>query len=241
MARQSVFSLRRWVGAAAWPRRSSGTKAAPSRRRASMPRPPTARPPMRMAPCRSRQALAGEGREEFALAVAGDAGDADDFAGAHRQLDVLQSALPCSAAAGAATDPSTRSASAPRAGGRCARTSPTSLPTMRAAISRALALARIEASRRPGRRAGSWRAGKAAAPPRACARCRGSRSPRRRAARASRTGAPPPAASARRSARRGSAASGSAAGSGRSRCAGARLRRASTPPGPAPARGHSRG
>ncbi len=45
------------------------------------------RPPMRMASVSLGKALAGEDREEFALAVAGDAGDADDFAGAHRQLD----------------------------------------------------------------------------------------------------------------------------------------------------------
>ena len=75
-----VFSLRRWVGAAAWPRRSSGTKAAPSRRRASMPMVPAgpARDDDGIRPI--RQALAGQRGEKLALAVAGNARDADDLA-----------------------------------------------------------------------------------------------------------------------------------------------------------------
>ena len=75
-----MFSLRRWVGAAAWPRRSSGTKAAPE------PAPCIdARSPGR--PARDddgirpiRQALAGERSEKLGLAVAGNARDADDLA-----------------------------------------------------------------------------------------------------------------------------------------------------------------
>ena len=85
-----MFSLRRWVGAAAWPRRSSGTKAAPSRRRASMPA-RAARPARDDDGIRAvRQALAGERREKLALAVAGDAGDADDLARPGREVDVTQ-------------------------------------------------------------------------------------------------------------------------------------------------------
>ena len=74
-----VFSLRRWVGAAAWPMRSSGTKAAPSRRLASMPASRTAsRDDDGIRPI--RQALAGERSEKLVLAVAGDARDAEDLA-----------------------------------------------------------------------------------------------------------------------------------------------------------------
>ena len=70
-------------GAAPWPSRSSGTKAAPSMRRAVMPSTPTGiLAAMRIASAVLLQHFAGDGLEELALAVAGDAGDADDLAGA---------------------------------------------------------------------------------------------------------------------------------------------------------------
>ena len=78
---RSAFSLRRCVGTAAWPSRSSGTKAAPRRRRASMPIAPAGAAGDRDArPRAGREPLAGERREQLALAVAGDAGDAEDLA-----------------------------------------------------------------------------------------------------------------------------------------------------------------
>ena len=74
-----------------------------------------------------RKALAGEDGEEFALAVAGDAGDADDFAGTGRQGRCLGGHSVHAARPAAPRDLSTRSALACAAAGVApARTSPTS-------------------------------------------------------------------------------------------------------------------
>ena len=52
-------------------------------------------PSMRMASCRSAQALAGQGGEELALAVAGDAGDAEDFAAGRTESRCPCKGIPC--------------------------------------------------------------------------------------------------------------------------------------------------
>ncbi len=75
-------------GAVPWPSRSSGTKAAPSRRRSV-----TDMMAGRLAvdhdiAVRRRQPFAGQRREQFVLAVAGDAGDAENFAAFDLDRDV---------------------------------------------------------------------------------------------------------------------------------------------------------
>ena len=86
----TTFSDRRKAGTAPWPSRSSGTKAAPSLRRAVTPRRPQGAPSIAMRLAARRRPLAGERVEQFALAVAGDAGDADDLAAAHLERDVVE-------------------------------------------------------------------------------------------------------------------------------------------------------
>ena len=45
---------------------------------------------MTIQPSIRRQPLAGQRRKQFVLAVAGDAGDADDLAAAHLERDVFE-------------------------------------------------------------------------------------------------------------------------------------------------------
>ncbi len=70
---------------AAWPWRSSGTKPAPSRRRAVMPCGPTGFRADRDRVRSSDWILSRKRVEEFALAIAGNAGDRQDLAGLDRQ------------------------------------------------------------------------------------------------------------------------------------------------------------
>ena len=84
----SRFSDSFMRGAAPWPSRSSGTKAAPSSRRPVIDSRPASLPRMRIVPAVLLQHFAGHRLEELALAVAGDAGDADHLAGPDVELDV---------------------------------------------------------------------------------------------------------------------------------------------------------
>ena len=86
---------------------------------------------------RAAAALAGEGGEELRLAVAGDAGDAQDLAAADREADVAQRRRRAGRGAGRDSPSRTRRS---RPGAVPARpvTAPTCAPTIRAASERAL-------------------------------------------------------------------------------------------------------
>ena len=86
----SAFSDSFMRGAVPWPSRSSGTKAAPSLRRWVIERCPAAMPSITTVPGSCGQPLAGKGREKLVLAVAGDAGDAQDFTTLELERDVLE-------------------------------------------------------------------------------------------------------------------------------------------------------
>ena len=126
----SAFSDSLMRGAVPWPSRSSGTKAAPMRRRSVTLSEPAALPSMTMLPSARRQPLAGKRGEQFVLAVAGNAGDADDLAAAHLERDVLADA--CHADRPARSDSSWIDAGAARGAARSAAafTSPISAPTI---------------------------------------------------------------------------------------------------------------
>ena len=85
----SAFSASDSSGTAPRPSRSSGTKARPRARRSAGPSAPIGWPSSRTAPG-AGAALARQRRQQLLLAVAGDAGDADDLAGAHLERDVAQ-------------------------------------------------------------------------------------------------------------------------------------------------------
>ena len=77
-------------GTVPWPSRSSGTKAAPSRRRAVIEsRRRIGRRSIDVGIAR-RERFAGQRREQLVLAVAGDAGDAEDLAAAHLERDAVE-------------------------------------------------------------------------------------------------------------------------------------------------------
>ena len=86
----SVFCARLSVGTAPRPSRSSGTKCRPSwrRRRGDVRRDVLAE--QRDRARRRARVLARQRGHQLLLAVARDAGDADDLAGAHVEADVLQ-------------------------------------------------------------------------------------------------------------------------------------------------------
>ena len=98
----NAFSDSFMRGAVPWPSRSSGTKAAPMRRRSVTPSRPAALPSMTIGAFARRQALARQRRKQFVLTVAGDAGDADDLAAAHLERHLLRAA--CRADRPAASD-----------------------------------------------------------------------------------------------------------------------------------------
>ncbi len=78
------------AGTAPWPKRSSGTKAAPLLRRGLTPMWPQGSASMDDHAGALKLALAGDRIEKLRLAVAGDAGDGDDLAGPYIKRDVLQ-------------------------------------------------------------------------------------------------------------------------------------------------------
>ena len=86
----SAFSESFMRGAVPWPSRSSGTKAAPSLRRCVIERWPAAMPSITTVPGSLASSFAGKRCEQFVLPVAGDAGDAEDFAALQLERDVLQ-------------------------------------------------------------------------------------------------------------------------------------------------------
>ena len=87
----SALSASDSSGTAPRPRRSSGHEAQAERAaRGGAAVGPTAVPSMRDRIRRGAGALARQRRHQLLLAVAGDAGDADDLAGAHLEGDVLQ-------------------------------------------------------------------------------------------------------------------------------------------------------
>ena len=86
----SAFSDNFMRGAAPWPSRSSGTKAAPMRRRSVTLSKPAASPSMTTAPPSEARRSPDNACEQFVLAVAGDAGDADDLAAAHFERYFLE-------------------------------------------------------------------------------------------------------------------------------------------------------
>ena len=146
-----------------WPRRSSGTKAAPSRRRSVIAEPTGGAAVdddgMLGAPA---QPFAGQRGEQFVLPVAGDTGDAEDLAAAHLERDVRRAARRCGSS-GASRELVARRAAARRA---CAPV-------------RALHLADLGADHHAGqRRARSPRADRRSRPP--CRRAGSSRCRRAR-------------------------------------------------------------
>ena len=97
------------------------------------------------------RAQADQRLDELALAVAGDAGDADDLAGAHRER---RRGRPAACRAAPATVSSTASSSgAPGCAGALSTLRLTLRPVMARTISRARGLARSSAARRRARRA----------------------------------------------------------------------------------------
>ena len=86
----SAFSDSFMRGAVPWPSRSSGTKAAPSLRRCGDREVAGGDAVDDDGAGVLRQALAGERGEQLVLAVAGDAGDAEDFAALQLERDVLE-------------------------------------------------------------------------------------------------------------------------------------------------------
>ena len=161
---RTTFSDSVSLGAAAWPLRSSGTKAALRRRRASMPSRPTGAPSMRTAPGRPATHLARHGGEELGLAVARHARDADDLAAAHGKRDIA-AARRRAVRPARGTGSSARSARA-RAGARRGADLH-DFAAHHEAGERATRSPRADRRRpRPCRRAARWRAGTGASPPR---------------------------------------------------------------------------
>ena len=177
-ARSRVFSLRRWVGAAAWPEallRHEGGAEPPPRIDAGRA---AGSPSMRMASARSARRSPGQGREEFALAVSGDAGDADDLARhAADEIDVRQGIAMQDAGRGRRGRETRSISRVPgRCGSGCARRRPRRRPSARRSRGRS----RSRGSRvadDPAAAQDRRASGRGGAPPPACGRCRGSRSP----------------------------------------------------------------
>ena len=87
---KSAFSESFILGAVPWPSRSSGTKAAPSLRRCGDRKMAGGDAVDHHRAGVLRQPLAGKGREQLVLSVAGDAGDAQDFTTLEFERDVLE-------------------------------------------------------------------------------------------------------------------------------------------------------
>ena len=130
----TTFADSRRRGTAPWPSRSSGTKAAPSRRRVGDAAPAAARR-RRSGPCRRRrrQPLAGQRVEQLVLAVAGDAGDADDLAGPHVEARPSLRATAKGWGFGSDSPRTARRTGASSGGGSGGSTAWTSAPTIRLA------------------------------------------------------------------------------------------------------------
>ena len=87
-----MLSVRLSPGTRPVPSRSSGTNERPARRAALGPLPVTSLPPIVTRPLLGRD-HAGEGAGEWALTVAGHAGDADDLAAVDLEVDVVDQRL----------------------------------------------------------------------------------------------------------------------------------------------------
>ncbi len=84
------LSTRLISGTAAWPLRSSGTLHRPSARRREGPKPADGRAVDADRGVGRDGALAGQRQQQLVLAVAGDAGDAEDLAGTDLEADALE-------------------------------------------------------------------------------------------------------------------------------------------------------
>ena len=183
-------------------------------------------------PCRARGAsgLAGQGGEQLRLPVAGDAGDADDLAAADARA--RRRAAPCRAGRGrAGSGRRARAAPARPAGRRGRLTSPTSAPTIMAASERALSSRGSQApTTLPPRRMVARGTGRRTS----SSRCEMYRSARPSSRSRSSVGEQPLGLLRRQHRGRlveDERGAGPAAGSARSRCAGARRPTASRPAG----------